>query len=246
MSGQNQFLAVIPARGGSKGLPGKNIRPFLGLPLIAHSILFAKMCPQIDKLVVSTDSEEIAGVARDFGADVPFIRPLELAEDSTPMWPVIRHALEAVENEEGPGYEFVLLLDPTSPAREIQDVDEALGMLKGEPRADGIVSVSQPDFNPIWHCVVRQDGFMRDLMKEAADFDRRQDVPNVYRMNGALYIWRTPFVRREADSWRQGRHLMYEMADLRSMSIDDQQQFQIAELLVRNRMIEFPWLDKVG
>lgn len=245
MTLESKLLAVIPARGGSKGLPGKNTRPFLGLPLIAHSILFAKMCPQIDKLIVSTDSEDIADVARDFGADVPFVRPVELAEDSTPMWPVIRHALGAVENEPCLRYGFVLLLDPTSPAREVRDVDEALGMLKDEPHADGVISVSKPEFNPIWHCVVEQNGFMSDLMKDGAEFDRRQDVPDVYRINGAIYIWRAEFIRSEGDSWRHGRHLMYEMPDLRSMSIDDQQQFEHAELLVKNRLVEFPWLSKV-
>lgn len=101
MSAAEPVLAVIPARGGSKGLPGKNIRPFAGLPLIAHSILLAKMCPEIDRCVVSTDSEEIAQVARRFEAEVPFLRPGELARDGTPMWPVLRHALEAVETAVG-------------------------------------------------------------------------------------------------------------------------------------------------
>src|SRR2546428_122399 len=91
------LLAVIPARGGSKGLSGKNIRPFAGLPLIAHSILFAKMCREITRLIVSTDDETIAAVAREYGADVPFMRPANLAQDDTPLWPVLRHALSAAE-----------------------------------------------------------------------------------------------------------------------------------------------------
>src|SRR3989304_4564407 len=90
-----RLLAVIPARGGSKGLPGKNIRPLAGIPLIAHSILLARLCPEIDRLAVSTDSPEIAAVAKQYGADVPFMRPAELARDDSPSWPVVRHALEA-------------------------------------------------------------------------------------------------------------------------------------------------------
>ena len=246
MSVGQDLLAVIPARGGSKGFPGKNTRSFLGLPLIVHSILFAKMCPEIGRLVVSTDSAEIAAIARKFGADVPFMRPAELADDSTPMWPVIRHALRTLENEEGGRYGFVLLLDPTSPARRTDDVTTAFDKLRTEPGADGIGSVSQPTFNPIWHCVVERAGFMADLVAEGAGFDRRQDVPTVYRINGSLYIWRAEFVRAEGESWREGRHLLYEMPELRSVSIDDQQQFEHAELLVRSGLIDFPWLNRVA
>jgi len=101
-----KILAVIPARGGSKGLPGKNIRPLAGLPLIAHSIKLAQFCPQVTRLIVSTDSEEIAAVARKFGAEIPFMRPFDLAQDDTPMWPVLRHALQMVESEENSKYDF--------------------------------------------------------------------------------------------------------------------------------------------
>ena len=117
MSSETGLLAVIPARGGSKGLPGKNIRLFVGLPLIAHSILLGKMCPEIDRLIVSTDSSEIADVARRFGSEVPFIRPVQLAQDDTPLWPVLKHALEFAEKEEGCKYDYFLLLDPTTPCR---------------------------------------------------------------------------------------------------------------------------------
>ena len=112
------MLAVIPARGGSVGLPGKNLRSFAGLPLIGHSILFAKMCPEITRMVVSSDSEQIGDAARQYGADVPFVRPANLAQGSTPMWPVLRHALMTVEEQERTSYDFLILLDPTSPARE--------------------------------------------------------------------------------------------------------------------------------
>jgi CMP-N-acetylneuraminic acid synthetase len=237
-------LAIIPARGGSKGLPGKNIRPFLGKPLIAHSILYAKMCPEIDRLIVSTDSLDIATVARQYDAEVPFMRPHELAKDETPMMPVLAHALAALEGKGSAEYGFVVLLDPTSPAREPNDVRDALQKLKEHGDADGIVSISQPDFNPVWNCVIERKGWMEDLVSEANQFARRQDAPKVYRINGALYIWRAAFVRRNEPSWREkGRHLVYEIPESRAMSIDTLEEFKRAEVLVQAGLIHFPWLN---
>lgn len=237
-----RLLTVIPARGGSKGLPGKNIRLFLGMPLIAHTILFARMCPEIDHFVVSTDSREIADVAQQFNAPV-LDRPSGLGQDGTPMWPVIRHALLTIEGAESMRYQYVLLLDPTSPAREPEDIRAAFQRLKDTPSADGVIGVSQPDFNPIWHCVVERDGWMVDLIEEGARFDRRQDVPVVYRINGSLYIWRAGFIRKQEHSWRQiGRHLIYEIPEFRAMSIDSAEEFQRAEVLVKSGIISLPWL----
>ena len=239
------MLAVIPARGGSKGLPGKNVRPFMGIPLIAHSILFSRMCPQIDRCIVSTDSQEIADVAMEFQGDVPFIRPSELAQDDTPMLPVLRHALSTVEEQDGIKYDYLILLDPTSPGREPQDVTGALGRLVENPQADGVIGVSEPDFNPIWHCVVDQGGWMIDLMEDATKYERRQDVPPVYRINGSIYIWRTAFVRSSGDSWRKtGRHLMQQIPESRAMSFDTPEEFNRAEVLVKNGFISFPWLNQ--
>jgi N-acylneuraminate cytidylyltransferase len=243
MSEGARLLAVVPARGGSQGLPGKNIRPFVGLPLIAHSFLFARLCPEIDQVVVSTDSPEIAEVARDYGADVPFLRPADLARSDTPMWPVLRHALRSVEEAQSTSFEYLVLLDPTSPARERADLREALQRLEKDHDAAGIVSVSVPPFNPIWHCVVNRDGYMADLIEGAAHVQRRQDAPAVYRINGALYLWRAQFVRNEEGGWRgTGRHLLLEIPEIRAMSIDDLDQFQVAETLVKSGLITFSWL----
>lgn len=247
-AGKPRMLAVVPARGGSAGLPGKNIRPFAGLPLIAHSIRFAKLCPEIDRVVVSTDSEDIAHVARRFGGEVPFLRPAELARHETPIWPVLRHALRMIEEEEQRAYDFLLLLDPTSPAREQADVRDAYMRLVGKVDADGVVAVSRPTFNPIWHCVVEKDGWMSDLFESGARYQRRQDVPPVYRINGALYLWRTEFVRRvEGGDWRSGgRHIMVEIPEIRAMSIDTLEQFQQAEVLVTTGVLKLSWLDAPG
>lgn len=231
-------LAIIPARGGSKGLPGKNIRSFAGLPLIAHSIRFAGLCRQIDRCIVSTDSREIAEVARRYGADVPFLRPPELARDETPLWPVVRHALQAVEEATAMRYASVVLLDPTSPAREPTDLASALNRLAAAPSADGVIGVSRPEFNPVWHCVVERDGWMADLWAEGAGVNRRQDAPVIYRINGSIYLWRAEFVRTHPESWRpQGRHLLHEIPELRAMSIDTAEAFDRAELLVKGGRI---------
>lgn len=237
-----RILAVIPARGGSKGLPGKNIRPLRGVPLIGHSILLAQRCPEIDRVVVTTDAESIASVARGFGAEV-IDRPASLARDDSPMWPVIRHALETVEAAGGGPFDVVLLLDPTSPGRLPEDVTAALEALEATPDADGVIGVSQPPFNPIWHCVVRRDGWMENLIDAGATYSRRQDVPPVYRINASLYLWRAAFVRREVTDWRTaGRYLMHEIPEVRAIHIDEPEDFAHADLLIREGLVTLPWL----
>jgi N-acylneuraminate cytidylyltransferase len=234
---------VIPARAGSKGLPGKNIRPFAGVPLIAHSILYARMCPQIGTVVVSTDSAEIAAVAAKYDAAPPFLRPAALAQDDTPMMPVLQHALAKLEEVAGTTFAYVVLLDPTSPGREPADIAEAFDRLKSNPSADGIVSVSRPDFNPLWNCVTDQNGWMADAFPAAKHFARRQDAPVVYRINGALYIWRADFIRHTSSLWRDaGKHLMYEIPESRAMSIDTLDEFRRCEALVQAGLIHFSWL----
>lgn len=237
-----RVLAVIPARGGSRGLPGKNVRKLAGLPLIAHSIRFARLCPGIDRCVVSTDSPEIARVARRHGGDVPFLRPSALARSTTPMWPVLRHALATVEKLEGRRYDALVLLDPTSPLRLPEDAARALARLGAAPAADGVVAVSEPDFSPIWHTVVERGGWMKDLHARGAGITRRQQAPTVYRINGLIYAWRAPFVRR-SQGWRgKGRHAPLVVPESRAASIDDLDQFRRVEALVRAGLVRLPWL----
>lgn len=236
-------LAVIPARGGSKGLPGKNIRPLAGIPLIGHSIRMSRLCPSITRTIVTTDSEEIARIARGEGADVPFLRPPELAQDDTPMWPVLRHALEATEAS-GSRFDALLLLDPTSPGRLPEDVEGALAKLAAHPEADGVVGVSQPEFNPVWNCVIEREGWMEPLMPMGGRFTRRQDVPPVYRINATLYAWRAAFIRTStSNAWREaGRHIMYEVPEARAVHIDGIEEFERADLMIKAGLIRLPWL----
>jgi CMP-N,N'-diacetyllegionaminic acid synthase len=237
-----RILAVIPARGGSKGLPNKNIRDLAGLPLIAHSIRCARLSPLISRTIVSTDSEKIAEVAGSHGADVPFLRPAELASDTAAMWPVVRHALAEAEKQEGKTYDAVLLLDPTTPGRIPADIEKAASLLAKEPSAAGVVAASEPGFSPLWESVVDREGWMVDLFAEHIHHSRRQDVPTVYRINGCLYLWRADFVRNETESWRDGKHLILVLPEARAIHIDELYQFQLADLQIRHKLIELPWM----
>lgn len=234
------ILAVIPARGGSKGLPGKNTRLLSGLPLIAHSLQLAKLCPEISRCIVSTDAAAIRDVALAHGGDVPFLRPAELAGDDTPMTPVLQHALREIERAEGRRYGSLLLLDPTSPGRLPDDVTRAVAMLETDAQAQGVMSCSKPTFNPFWVGVVEKDRYLAPAFP-GPEYARRQDVPTFLRINGALYLWRRDFIERGA-SWRDEPHRALEMPEARSFSIDDLYEFQLAEQLIAAGLVELPWL----
>jgi CMP-N,N'-diacetyllegionaminic acid synthase len=238
-------LAVIPARGGSKGLPGKNVRSFLGLPLIAHSIRCARTCRQVARCLVSTDSAEIAQCARANGADVPFLRPANLAQDDTPMMPVLQHALTEAERTEGRRYGSLLLLDPTSPGRIPSDIERAVDLLEEDSECVGVVGVSEPHFNPRWVCVEEKGGYMNLAFADGAKFVRRQDVSPVYRINATLYLWRRDYLLSapSAPFSTSNRHKMLVVPETRAMHIDTLEDFQLAEATVRSGIVKLPWLD---
>lgn len=241
----SRVLAVIGARGGSKGLPGKNVRPLLGLPLIAHSLACAALAKAVTRTIVTTDSEEIAAVARAHGGDVPFLRPGALAQDTTPMFPVVTHALLEVERLEQRTYDFVVLLDPTSPGRLPSEIDKGIGMLEAAPGAQGVVACSRPTFNPFWVGVVRgNDGYIAPAFEGANAFMRRQGVPDFFRINGSLYVWRTAFVRSAPERWRDAPHLMLELPEARAFSIDDLYEFNLAEAVLERGLVELPWIKR--
>jgi N-acylneuraminate cytidylyltransferase len=238
----DRCLAVIPARGGSKGLPGKNIRELLGLPLLVHSLKCAAMVPEITRTVVSTDSEEIAETAARHGGDVPFLRPAALADDTTPMMPVIAHAVAEIERLESLRYDFVLLLDPTSPCRYPEDIQQAIKMLSNDPSADGVVACSRPHFNPFWVGVtLNEDGSIAPAFPAAAATTRRQDAPDFYRINGALYLWRRSFIEG-AKSAMSGRQLMCEIDESRAFSVDTAADFTLLEVVLGAGLTTLPWM----
>ncbi len=235
-----ETLAVIPARGGSKSLPGKNLALLAGLPLIEHSLRLARLCPEIARTVVTTDSDQIAAAADEMGGEV-LRRPPTLAEDDTPMLPVLRHALDALDPD-GTRYRLLLLLDPTSPGRLPEDVTAAHRLLDDSPDADGVVAVSEPSFNPIWHAVVDRDGYIDPLVPGGDAYGRRQDVPRVFRINAALYLFRAAFLRRETRTWMAGRHRLLEIPEIRAFHIDTQQDLDLCELELANGIVRLPWL----
>ena len=238
------LLAVIPARGGSKGLPGKNIRPLAGLPLIVHTIRLAQLCPEIDRCIVSTDDEEIAAVARAHGAEVPFIRPADLAQDDSPMWPVLQHALRDMERRTGDQFGSLLLLQPTAPGRLPQDVTDALQILEADEDAVGVVAVSEPPFNPRWVCIEAKDGYMKQLIPSDSTYVRRQDVPPVYRINGLLYLWRSRHLLGTSNpGYYDTRHRILVVPEQRAWDVDTSDDLAMLELMVREGLVRWPWLE---
>lgn len=186
----SRVLALIPARSGSKGIVGKNIRYLAGKPLLAHAIECARRVPAIDRIVVSTEGETIAETARQWGAEVPYLRPAHLAEDTTPMLDVVIHALETLATD-GWVADVVALLQPTAPFRRPEDLTAALAILENDPEADSIVTVEPvPDhFSPYYVMKVEQ-GCLLPFMEDGAKVTRRQDAPLVYSRNGQFYLAR--------------------------------------------------------
>jgi CMP-N,N'-diacetyllegionaminic acid synthase len=242
-----RVLAVVPARGGSKGLPGKNIRPLAGLPLVAHSLRAAAAMRTVTRCVVSTDDPEIARVATEHGGDVPWLRPADLAADDTPMAPVLRHALLAVEEAEGRPYDALVLLDPTSPARVPAEIDAAVEELLASTDLDGVVSVSEPSFNPVWVGVrpsATDPRVMERYFPEGAGVTRRQDAGRFLRINGTFYVWTSAFIRRLESSWvDEGRHAMVEIPESRAFAIDYLEEFEDLAAAVERGRVVLPWLD---
>jgi CMP-N,N'-diacetyllegionaminic acid synthase len=235
-------LAVIPARGGSKGLPGKNLRPLAGLPLIGHAIRCAQRVPRIARTLVSTDAMDIAQAARALGADVPFLRPEELARDSSPTIAVLQHALAFAEAAEGRRYGSVLLLEPTSPGRLPEDVLGCFDLLTARPDADGVVGCSEPHFNPFYVGVLDQGGVMVPAVPRPAGLTRRQDAPRFLRINGSVYLWRRDFLATAPADWTTGRHVPLVIPELRAVSIDELADVLIAEAMIEKGQWHLPWL----
>jgi CMP-N,N'-diacetyllegionaminic acid synthase len=229
---KRKILALIPARGGSKGLPGKNILPLLGKPLIAWTIEEALKSEYIDRVIVSTDDVAIADIARRHGAGIPFMRPEGLASDSAAAMDVLFHALEWLDAHEDP-HGLVALLQPTSPLRLSGDIDDAIRLLfdKG---GKAVVSVSKSDHHPYWENSLPPDGNMKNFLRKDAVNQGRQALPDFYRINGAIYIGDTRYLRRK-NSFFGNRTFAYIMPRERSVDIDDRLDLMVAEMLLKEQ-----------
>ncbi len=224
MIGGRSVLAVVTARGGSKGLPRKNLVPFRGAPLIAWTIRAAQAAPAIARLILSSDDPEIIETARALGCEAPFRRTPELASDTAASIDVLLDAAERV-----PGHDIVVLLQPTSPLRTADDIEATLAVMAGTG-APGAVSVSEAPCHP--YLIFRRDaaGRLSPFVEKPADMGwRRQDLPPAWRVNGAVYAADLAWLRVERTLCKAGETAAYEMPVERSIDIDTLEDLQAAE-----------------
>lgn len=197
-----EILALIPARGGSKSIPRKNILEFAGYPLISYSIAAGLAAENVSRVLVSTDDEQIAAIANDFGAEVPFLRPDEISQDETPDLPVFQHALEWLQSNEGYKPEIVVQLRPTSPLRKKVHIDRAVSRLVKHPEADSIRTVCIPFQNPYKMWRIAANGFMNPLL--ATDLSEaynlpRQSLPEIYWQTGYVdAVWTDTILKKKS------------------------------------------------
>ena len=230
-------LGIIPARGGSRRVPRKNIRLLAGKPLIAYTIEAARAATTLDRVIVSTDDEEIAGVARRYGGEVPFMRPAELAADDTPDAPVFLHALDWLAKEEGFDPELVVNLRPTSPFKTGVVIDEVVEVAL-ETRADVVRTVTRVHgvHHPYWMFQLEEDGLAEPILPgiDLARFYQSQLLPPVYRLNGIVDAMRVEAIRTgESLSARSVRTV--EVAESTAMDVDTELDFRFCELLLAER-----------
>lgn len=225
---KHEVLGIIPARGGSKGIPHKNIKDMLGKPLIAYTIEKAKRSKYLDRLIVSTDDSEIADVARSYGAEVPFLRPAELASDSSRAIDTIRHDLVAMEDLDGKLYEYIVYLEPTSPNRSTEDINRAVELFL-DSDADSLASVVEAtQYHPILMKTI-ENGYLKPIYKQEPEGMPRQEyTPKAYMRNGCVYVFRRKNVLRRI-LWGE-IILPYIMPIERSACIDDMNDWYLAEI----------------
>lgn len=223
-------IASICARGGSTGLPRKNIKLLHGKPLIAYTIEQALACPEIERVFVSTDDEEIAEVARNAGAEVPFLRPAELASSTAAKLPVIRHLVEAVE-QMGVPVTRIVDLDPTSPLRLVSDISRCIDML--EEATDVVITAYPAEKNPYFNMVeLKPDGNIGLVKLLAGGVVARQQAPVVYAMNASVYVWHRHTLHQGL--W-DGQVKLHIMPRERSIDIDSYLDFKLVEILLCDR-----------
>ena len=222
-------IAIIPARGRSESVLNKNIKILGDKPLITYTIETALKCKSIDRVIVSTDSEEIAEISKKNGAEVPFLRTGELALNTTPMLPVLRHAVEWLEKNENEEIKNVILLDPTAPLRKVSDIEDCIEMLENE-NADSAVTVCEAEHNPYFVMREIKEDRLVPLLKTEKPIYRRQDSPKVYRINAAVYAIKRDILMESGIFTENTKAVI--MPQDRSIHIDSLMDFKIAELLL--------------
>ncbi len=231
MYNSKRILGIIPARAGSVGLPQKNILPLLGRPLIVWTIEKAIASKYLDRVIVSTDNEEIAAVSMNYGAYVPFIRPEELSTGNAKAINVIMHSIDYfLSNNEF--YDLVMLLQPTSPLRITQDIDNAVEYLFSKG-AQSVVSVCESEYHPYLMNILPPDGNMESFLRPEAINSNRQELSVFYRLNGAIYLAYCDYLKSSMSFTGRGT-FAYIMPQERSIDIDSLLDFKVAEALMTN------------
>jgi len=232
MFNNKTFLAIIPARGGSKRLPRKNVLDLAGKPLITWTIQAGLKSKYIDKVIVTSDDEKILDIAKFFYAET-IKRPDELASDTATTFDAIKHVIENIEK-----YDYVVLLQPTSPLRNEKHLDEAIELLMSK-KADAVISVCKMDHSPLWSNVLPEDGSIVNFLKDDIKNKRSQDLPSYYRLNGAIYICRTDVLLDEETFFINDNIFAYQMERKSSVDVDNNIDFELARILKENKIDEY-------
>ena len=225
------MIAIIPARGGSKGLPGKNIKSLNGIPLICHSIQSALKAKSISRVVVSTDDDEIAKIAKECGAEVPFIRPKNLAEDNSMVMDAYFYTVDRLANEEKELVESFVALLPTVPLRLPEDIDNAVSIFINK-NADSVISVTEAPIPIEWYRKIGKNGLLYNYLPEFNAVANRQELDQAHIPNGAIYVFRTEKLR-ETRQYYMDKTYPYIMPRERSADIDDPIDFEWTEFLMQ-------------
>lgn len=224
------FLAIIPARGGSKRLPRKNILDLCSKPLISYSIEAGVRSEYIDKVVVSSDDEEILTISKKYKAET-ILRPKELANDTATTFDAIKHTIENIER-----YDYIVLLQPTSPLRNEKHINEAIELLE-EKKADAIVSVCEMDHSPLWSNTLDESLSMDSFLRDEVLNKRSQDLEKYYRLNGAIYICKTEKLLEGKSFFLQENIFAYKMDRKSSIDIDEEIDFKMADILMKENTL---------
>ena len=225
-----KVVATICARGGSKSIPGKNVRLLCGKPMIVHTIEVAQKCRLINRIIVSTDDPKIAEVASTNGAEVPFMRPKELASDAAPKLAVIQHAIQYLETKEGYIPDIIVDLDPTSPLRTKKDIEACIKMI-ADGKAENVFSVIECRKNPYFNMVEVIDGRVRLVKPSAQAVVRRQDAPQVYEINASIYVWKRDALMNN-DTMYLETTALYVMPKW-AIDIDSEIDFEFVEFIMK-------------
>jgi len=232
----NSILALIPARGGSKGIPEKNTRDLAGKPLIAWTIETALNSNVCSKIVVTTENQKIIAIAQDWGAEVPFIRPEHLSGDEATSISVVQHAIEYFLTIGFDKSDYILLLQPTSPLRATEDIKNAVDIAQSK-QADAVVSVTDAPSHPYLTKKINPTGMLQSFFDEKFDNIRRQDLPPAYALNGAIYLNRISSLIEEKTFLPENKTYAYIMPPERSIDIDTPWDLRLAELIITDQKI---------